>query len=51
MSCDHDGCACTPRPAPTSGELPQAPHGGDTGAGGCCGGNGHQDGESTSSAR
>ncbi len=47
MSCDHDGCTCTPPSAPTSGELPQAPQGGHAGPGGCCGGHGHQNGEPT----
>jgi hypothetical protein len=47
MSCDHDGCTCTPASAPTSGELPRVPHGGHAGAGGCCGGHGHQNGEPT----
>jgi hypothetical protein len=44
MSCDHDGCTCMPTVAPTTGELPQAPQGGHAGDGGCCGGQGHQDG-------
>lgn len=45
MSCDHEGCTCTPPPASISGELPQAPQGGDAGPGGCCGGHGHPNGE------
>lgn len=47
MSCNHDGCTCTPLPPEASGELPQDPQGGHAGSGGCCSGHDRQSGEPT----